>query len=141
MSESYRSRGTFENIPEDDLFSLRREGSLVVPPMQSGTDESTGDQADEAAQTAQSFPVLDIPHDVLAAVVDRAEYEPLPDEGSWYASIPDDAFRGVWAKGQSQSGARLQLESALREWLSFRIWRNKSLPDVPGLDIHALTGR
>ena len=85
-----------------------------------------------------SFPVLDIPDDVLRPIADYASYQWLEDDAVWAATIP--AFRGVIATG-AQAACREELVSVLREWLSFKVWRRLPVPDIPGLDVRAYAAR
>ena len=56
----------------------------------------------------------------------RAKYEILPDDGSFYGEIPD--FQGVYANARTQESYREELQEVLEEWVFFRISKNLALP-------------
>ena len=70
--------------------------------------------------------------DYLAASMRRAEYEQLPD-GTWWGRIP--GFKGLWAEGPSQDDCRLELASALEDWVLFSLRRQRPVPIVDGIDL------
>jgi predicted RNase H-like HicB family nuclease len=88
----------------------------------------------------ESFPVLDIPDDVLRPVADyRASYTWSENDRLWIASLPE--CRGVIATGESHVACRDDLIEALRTWISFRVWRELDVPDLPGVDVRAYASR
>jgi predicted RNase H-like HicB family nuclease len=62
----------------------------------------------------------------LAAAMEKAKYEILPDDKSFYCEIP--GFEGVYANAESLEKCREELEEVLEEWVFFRISRNLPLP-------------
>ena len=62
----------------------------------------------------------------LQAAMRRAEYEILPDDGSFYGEIPD--FQGVYANARTLESCREELQEVLEEWVFFRISQNLALP-------------
>jgi predicted RNase H-like HicB family nuclease len=52
----------------------------------------------------------------IRAAMDRAAYEIVEDDGSFYGAIP--AIPGVWANAKTLEGCREELESVLEGWLS-----------------------
>ncbi|MBL7208554.1 MAG: type II toxin-antitoxin system HicB family antitoxin [Dehalococcoidia bacterium] len=69
----------------------------------------------------------------LRAAMKRAKYEMLPDNNTYYGSIPQ--FDGVYANSDNLENCRNELEDVLEEWLLFRISRRLSLPIVDGIDL------
>ena len=69
----------------------------------------------------------------IRAAMSRAKYEILPDDGSYYGEVP--GFQGVYADAGTLEGCREELESALEDWILFRVSRNLALPEVGGLTI------
>lgn len=62
----------------------------------------------------------------LAAAMEKAKYEILLDDKSFYGEIP--GFEGVYANAESLEKCREELEEVLEEWVFFRISRNLPLP-------------
>ena len=71
--------------------------------------------------------------DYIRAVLKRARYEILADDGSYYGEI--EGFEGVWANASDLETCREELEEVLEEWILFRISRNLRLPIVDGLEL------
>jgi predicted RNase H-like HicB family nuclease len=71
--------------------------------------------------------------DYLRAAMHRAKYEILPDDGSFYAEIPQ--FDGVYANASTLEACREELEEVLEEWILFRVSRNLPLPIVDGIEL------
>ena len=67
----------------------------------------------------------------IQAALQKACYERLPEEGSYYGDIP--GFEGVWASAPVLEECYNELREVLEEWLLFRIHRNLPLPEVNGL--------
>ena len=69
----------------------------------------------------------------IAAAMNRAKYEILADDGSYYGEIPD--LPGVWANASTLEACREELREVLEEWIAFRLTKDKSVPVVDGIDI------
>ncbi len=69
----------------------------------------------------------------ISGAIAKAKYEILPDDGTYYGSIPD--FQGVWANAKTLEECREELAEVLEEWILFRVSRNLSLPVVNGLEL------
>jgi len=67
----------------------------------------------------------------VQAALRHAKYEILPDEGTYYAEIPE--CRGVYAEAANLEDCREQLREVLEEWVLFRIHRNLPLPVIDGI--------
>ena len=63
----------------------------------------------------------------------QAKCEILPDDGTFYGSIP--GFQGVWANTPSLEGCREELEEVLEEWILFSVARQLPLPVVDGIEL------
>jgi predicted RNase H-like HicB family nuclease len=71
----------------------------------------------------------------MTAAIGHAVFEPLDDEGKWYAHIP--GFGGLWAIGKTEEEARQELHSALDGWLYINAARGTG--EAPVIDDLALT--
>lgn len=67
----------------------------------------------------------------IAAVMRRARYEILSDDGSYYGEIPK--CRGVYANARTLEECRAALADALEDWVLFRIHRHLPLPRIDGI--------
>ncbi len=64
----------------------------------------------------------------IRAAMGKAKYEILPDNGAYYGEIP--GFQGVYATAATLEACREELESALEDWVLFRVSRNLALPET-----------
>ena len=71
--------------------------------------------------------------DYIAAAMNRAHYELLPDGEGVYAKIPK--LPGVWANGDTVEGAREDRRLALGGWIVLALARNVPIPDLDGVRI------
>jgi predicted RNase H-like HicB family nuclease len=71
----------------------------------------------------------------IKAAMQRAKYELLSDDRSFYGEIP--GVDGVYANTETLESCRDELEEVLEEWILFRVSRNLSLPVVDGLSFNA----
>jgi predicted RNase H-like HicB family nuclease len=69
----------------------------------------------------------------LQAALEKARYEILSDDQSFYGEIP--GFDGVYAHSSTLESCRQELAEVLDEWVLFRVSRNLSLPIVSGLEL------
>ncbi len=69
----------------------------------------------------------------MQTAMHRAEYEILPEDGSFYGEIP--GFDGVYANADRLEECREQLEEVLEEWILLRVSRNLPLPVVEGIEL------
>lgn len=67
----------------------------------------------------------------IQAAMATAQYEILPDDGSYYGRIP--GFKGVWAQADTLEGCRAELQSVLEDWILLAIRFNDRLPAVGGV--------
>lgn len=65
--------------------------------------------------------------------MEKAKYEILSDDGSFYGEIP--VCRGVYANAKSLEKCRKELEETLEEWILFRIHKNLSIPVVDKIEL------
>jgi len=54
----------------------------------------------------------------VQAALDKAIYEILPDDGSYYGEIP--GFQGVYANAETLEKCREQLKEVLEGWIALR---------------------
>ena len=71
--------------------------------------------------------------DYIRATMHKAQYEILPDDGTFYGEIP--GFDGVYANARTLEGCREDLEEVLEEWVLFRISRHLPMPVVDGIEL------
>ncbi|MEO0114908.1 MAG: type II toxin-antitoxin system HicB family antitoxin [candidate division WOR-3 bacterium] len=69
----------------------------------------------------------------IRAAMKKAKYEILPDDKSYYGTIP--GFDGVYANARNLEECRKELEEVLEEWIFFKISRNLPLPKVGGISL------
>lgn len=69
----------------------------------------------------------------IQAAMNKAHYEILEDDQSFYGSIP--GFQGLWANESTLEACRNELAEALEDWILFRVSRNVPLPVVDGIEI------
>jgi predicted RNase H-like HicB family nuclease len=68
----------------------------------------------------------------LEAAMELAEFEAMED-GTWFGRIPD--FKGLWANAETQDACRVELRSALEDWILFSLRREQTIPVVNGIDL------
>jgi predicted RNase H-like HicB family nuclease len=69
----------------------------------------------------------------IRAAMQKARYEILPDDNTFYGEIP--GFQGIYANASTLEACRNELEEALEEWILLRISRNLPLPVVDGIEL------
>ena len=65
--------------------------------------------------------------------MNRAEYEILADDNSYYGEIP--VCPGVYANANTREKCRKELEETLEEWILFRVHRQLPLPEIDGIKL------
>jgi predicted RNase H-like HicB family nuclease len=69
----------------------------------------------------------------IQAAMQKAKYEILSDDGSFYGEIPD--FDGVYSNAKTLEASREELEEVLEDWILFRVSRSLPLPVVDGIEL------
>jgi len=69
----------------------------------------------------------------IAAALRQAKYELLPEDGTYYGSIP--GFQGVWANAKTLEDCRDELAGVFEEWMLFRVSKGLPLPVVGGIEL------
>ena len=64
----------------------------------------------------------------------RAKYEILPEDGSYYGSIP--SVDGVWANADTLEDCRQELEEVLEDWIVLGLTKGHQLPVIDDIDIN-----
>ena len=64
----------------------------------------------------------------IQAALRHADYEILPDDGTYYGEIRE--CNGVYANATTLEECREQLRQVLEEWVLFRVHRNLPLPAI-----------
>ncbi len=58
----------------------------------------------------------------------KATSEYLEEDRMYYSAIP--GFRGVYATGETQELAGIELKEVLEEWIALRLRRGRALPAI-----------
>ena len=74
--------------------------------------------------------------DYIQAAMNRAKYEILEDDGTFYGSIPD--CQGVWANEETLENCRAELQSVLEDWILVSIGDQLPLPVIEGIDLNSV---
>jgi predicted RNase H-like HicB family nuclease len=69
----------------------------------------------------------------IHAAMSHAHYEILEANEGYYGEIPD--FQGVWANEDTLEACREELQSALEDWILFRVAQKLTLPVIDGLEL------
>ncbi len=69
----------------------------------------------------------------INAAMHRARYEILEGDEGFYGEIP--GFQGVWANEDTLEACRDALQSALEDWILFRVAQHLDLPAVDGMEL------
>ena len=69
----------------------------------------------------------------IQAALRRANYEILPDDGSYYGEIGE--CNGVYANAKTLEECREELWEVLEEWVLFRVHKNLQLPTIDGIEL------
>lgn len=69
----------------------------------------------------------------MQAALRQAKYELLADDGSFYGEIP--VCTGVYANAPTLEACREELAEVLEEWILFRVYKNRPLPAVDGIEL------
>ncbi|HNR30420.1 MAG TPA: type II toxin-antitoxin system HicB family antitoxin [Candidatus Hydrogenedentes bacterium] len=69
----------------------------------------------------------------LEAAMNRAHYEILSDDGSYYGEVP--GFEGVYANAPTLEVCRAELLEVLEEWLFLRISNHLPIPVVEDIQL------
>lgn len=70
----------------------------------------------------------------VRAAMNKAHYEILPDDGTFYGEIP--GFDGVWANADTLEECRDELIEVLEEWIMLGISLHQPLPAVDGFKLN-----
>ena len=69
----------------------------------------------------------------VRGAMQRARYEILPDDGTFYGEIP--GFDGVSANADTLEACREELKEVLEGWILLRTSMHLPLPIVDGIDL------
>lgn len=69
----------------------------------------------------------------IQAAMQKATYEVLNDDGSFYGEI--SGFQGVWANATTLESCQEELQSALEDWILVRVADHLPLPIVDGIEL------
>lgn len=70
----------------------------------------------------------------IQAALRHAKYEILPDEQTFYGSIP--GFQGVWANADTLEACREELREVLEDWIVLGLRMQHTLPTVDGINLN-----
>ena len=68
--------------------------------------------------------------------MERAVYEILEDEGTYYGEIP--ALQGVWGRHATLEGCRRELRETLSDWIALRLTLGLEIPVLADIDLNQL---
>lgn len=71
----------------------------------------------------------------IAAAMRRATYELLPGDEGFAGEIP--GLQGVLGYAETLEACREDLQSALEDWIVYRLRRGLSVPDLDGFSLMA----
>ena len=69
----------------------------------------------------------------IQAAMERAQYEILPEEGSYFGCIP--GFDGVWANAATLEACRQELAEVLEDWLLLGLSQHLPIPVIDEIDL------
>ena len=69
----------------------------------------------------------------IKAVMSKARYEILPDDGTYYGEIA--GFNGVYANADTLEACRDLLKEVLEGWILLRVSLHFPLPAVDGIEL------
>ncbi len=69
----------------------------------------------------------------IQAAMNKARYEILPDDGSFYGEIV--GFDGVYANADTLEACREELKDVLEGWILLRVSLHFPLPTVDGIGL------
>ncbi len=71
-------------------------------------------------------------HEILASYIDaameRAHYETIEDEESFWGEMP--GVQGVWAHHKTLEGCRRELREAMSDWIVLRLRLGLDIPPI-----------
>lgn len=106
----------------------RRSRPSSSPEFMTTPEQAAGDEA-------RRFEVIPVDPHVVNDVLAQAEFEFLPEDQQWFGTIP--GFDGLWSMGRTREASHHDLESALREWISFSVHHGLPLPSPRGINLTA----
>lgn len=69
----------------------------------------------------------------IRAAVNRATYELLGNGEGYYGEIP--GLQGVWANADTLEVCRIELQSALEDWIWLGLRLGHTIPPLDGIDL------
>ena len=69
----------------------------------------------------------------IQAALNKARYEILSDDGSYYGEIP--GFKGVYSNAGTLEECRKELREVLEDWIMLSISRHLPLPVIDGIEL------
>ncbi|HVB75672.1 MAG TPA: hypothetical protein VNE38_19155 [Ktedonobacteraceae bacterium] len=69
----------------------------------------------------------------IQAAMNKARYEILPDDSTFYGEIP--GFNGVYANAKTLEACRNELEEVLEDWILLSVSLHYPLPSVDGIQL------
>ena len=68
--------------------------------------------------------------DCINAALNKAKYELIEDEYSYYGEVPD--LQGVWASGKTLEECRRNLAEVIDSWLVLSLKKGLPIPAIEG---------
>jgi predicted RNase H-like HicB family nuclease len=69
----------------------------------------------------------------IKAAMRHATYERLPDDGVYYAEIPE--LPGVWASAPTEEDLPAELQAVLEGWIALGLALHHPIPAIDGLTL------
>ena len=69
----------------------------------------------------------------IQTAMERAKYDILPDDGTYYGEIQE--CPGVYSNAPTLEKCRNELEEVLEEWILFRVYKNLEIPSIDNIEI------
>jgi len=76
--------------------------------------------------------------DYIKAAMQRAHYEILSDDGTYYGSIP--GLDGVWANASTLDGCERELAEVVEDWVLVRKVATLAIPVLDNIDLNVREG-
>jgi predicted RNase H-like HicB family nuclease len=88
-----------------------------------------------AISSTPTVPVTGTLTEYLRAAMAQAQYELVEEDGTFFGTIP--GLPGLWGHGPTEAACRLDLQSALEDWIVFSLVNRRPIPVIDGIEVRA----
>ena len=88
-----------------------------------------------AIGSTPTIPVIGTLTEYIRAAMARAQYEFIEEDGTYFGNIP--GLLGLWGHGPTEAACRLDLQSALEDWIVFSLVNRRLVPVIDGIEVRA----